>query len=66
MPLTARFDFRDGPGHQVVHVAANLMIRLLHALAIEIRADFAKHPVVTALLKIDQDHVLGIGLGIRP
>src|SRR5262245_2558958 len=60
----ARLDLLDRLRHQLVHGAANLVIRVLDALGVEILANLAEHVIVARLLEIRHDDRLGIGLGL--
>src|SRR5215467_7010292 len=60
----ARFDLLDRFRHQLVHGAANLVIRDADALGVEVLANLAEDVVVTDLLEIRHDDRLGIGVGL--
>src|SRR6516165_6876438 len=62
--LAARFDLLDRFRHQFVHGAANLVIRQVDALGVEVLANLAEDVVVTDLLEIRHDDRLGIGVGL--
>src|SRR5262252_2247891 len=62
--LAARFDLLDRFRHQFVHGAANLVIRQVDALGVEVLANLAEDVIVTDLLKIRHDDRLGIGVGL--
>src|SRR3984893_4708305 len=59
-----RFDLLDRFRHQFVHGAANLVIRFLDALGVEVVAELAEDVIVADLLEISHDHRLGIGVGL--
>src|SRR5262245_330991 len=60
----ARFDLLDRFCHQLVHGAANLVIRDADALGVEVLANLAEDVIVTDLLEIRHDDRLGIGVGL--
>src|SRR5215472_3463052 len=60
----ARFDLLDRFRHQLVHGAANLVIRDADALGVEVLANLAEDVVVTDLLEIRHDDPLGIGVSL--
>src|SRR5215470_449632 len=59
-----RFDLLDRFRHQFVHGAANLVIRLLDAVGVEVLAELAEDVIVADLLEIRHDDRLGISLGL--
>src|SRR5262244_4296581 len=62
--LAARFDLLDRFRHQLIHRAANLVIRQVDALGVEVLANLAEDVIVTDLLEIRHDDRLGIGVGL--
>src|SRR5262245_56221377 len=60
----ARFDLLDRFCHQLVHGAANLVIRDADTLGVEVLANLAEDVIVTDLLEIRHDDRLGIGVGL--
>ena len=52
--------------HQLVHGAADLMIRLVDTLGVEILANLAEHVIVAGLLEIGRHDRLGIGSASAP
>src|SRR5215203_2923071 len=48
-----------------MHLAANVLIRHLDALAVEIPADFAENVFLAGLLEIGQHDFLSVSLGFR-
>lgn len=59
-------DLLDCLRHQIVHGAANLMIRLGDSSFVEILADLAENVVVAGFLDIGEDDLAGIGFGVGP
>src|SRR5215813_3945725 len=62
--LAARFDLLDRFRHQFVHGAANLVIRQVDALGVEVLAELAEDVIVADLLEIRHNDRLGIGVGL--
>src|SRR5262245_61379010 len=61
---SAGLDLGHGPREQLIHGAADLVIRLRHALGVEILAHFPKHVVIAGFVELRHHDFLRIGLGL--
>ncbi|CAH2403721.1 hypothetical protein MES4922_310071 [Mesorhizobium ventifaucium] len=59
-------DLLDCLRHQIVHGAANLVVRLDDPGFVEILADLAENVVVAGFLDIGENDLAGIGFGVGP
>src|ERR1700730_15583988 len=63
--LPAHFHLGDRPRHQLDHGAADLMVGLGNALVVEITPDFLEDAAFACVIERGQDHLLGVGVGLR-
>ncbi|SJM33191.1 hypothetical protein BQ8482_340087 [Mesorhizobium delmotii] len=59
-------DLLDCLRHQIVHGAANLMVRLDDPGFVEILADLAENVVIAGFLDVGEDYLASIGFGVGP
>src|SRR5690349_11432580 len=61
-----RLDLLDGLRQQLLHGAADLVIRYRHLPGIEVAAELAEHILIPGGGEIGVDHVAGVGLRLSP